>query len=219
MVYNKDDFKKHIDTLQIEGYELKSAIQAYLFIRILNNKTETITISFRDYTPHGFYIDGVSADIYFEEVEHILNPLYDKYKIEKRYGNSTIQKAMVGLRDVDYSKLKIEINGKESFNVVSQNIKKIINKGVLPFFEEFRTLQKVNEEINKLSEEELSNFISGITGIKVPLIKKLTGADDFKKELKERHQFYTIEVFKYPQYFKDHEKVFNELFAENLKAL
>jgi hypothetical protein len=219
MVYNKTDFKKHIETLQIEGFKIKVAVQAFLFTRKQHNRIETITISYRDYTPHGFYIDGVSVDIYFEEVENLITPLCEKYKIEKRYGNTTVREVMVGIKDVDYSKLQVEINNEESFCNVSQAINRLIIKGALPFFEEFNTLHKVNERICTLNEEELSNFISGIVGIKVPLIKKLVGAGDYIRELKERNQFYSDEVFKYPQYFKDHDKVFNELFSEDLKAV
>lgn len=217
MVYNQIDFKKHIETIQIDGFKLKSAVQAYIFVRNQSDRTEAITLSYRSYAPHGFYIDGVSADIYFNEVEETINPLLDKYNIENRYGNTTIQKSLIGIDGVDYSKLELEINDESTFDTVIQEVKKIISLGALPFFDQYNKLNDVAQSIKSMSEDELSNFISGIVGIKTPLIKKLTQSDNFITELQNRNEFYINEVFRYPQYFKDHEKVFNELFSSDLE--
>lgn len=220
MVYNKADFKKHVETLKTtNGFKLKSAVQAYLFIRKLNDRTETITLNYRAYVPHGFYIDGLSVDIHFNEIEDIINPILDRHQIQNRYGETTIQKSLIDVRDVDYSKLQIQINNDETFDVVKKEVETIILNGALPFFEHYNGLLNVNETIENLNEEELSIFISGIVGIKIPLIKKLAQSNSFSEELKNRNEFYTKEVFRYPQYFKDHEKVFNELFTADLKAL
>lgn len=219
MVYNKADFKKHIESIQLDGFKLKSAVQAYLFIRKQSNRTETITLSYRSYAPHGFYVDGVSVDIYFPELENIINPLLDKFNIQNRYGNTTIQKSLIKIEGVDYSKLETEINNQSTFDMVRDEINKIISLGAMPFFEKYTSLKTVNEDLSEMSEDELSNFISGIIGVKLPLIKKLTYSSDFKTELLERNTFYIGEALKYPQYFKDHEKVFDTLFSEDLKAV
>ncbi|HSA07641.1 MAG TPA: hypothetical protein P5556_10745, partial [Candidatus Gastranaerophilales bacterium] len=167
-----------------------------------------------------YKIYSPTADIYFDEVENLITPLLDKYKIENRYGNVTVQKVFAGLgEDIDFSKFDLEINNEESFNIVADEVIKVINKGVLPFFNTFNTLHAVNEEICRLDEDAISNFISGIIGIKIPLIKKLIGAKDLLEELKIRKQFYSYEAIKYPQYFKDHDKVFNDLFSEDLRII
>lgn len=219
MVYNKAEFKKHINTLDIEGFQLKSGVQAYLFIRRQPNRTETVTISYRDYAPHGFYISGVSVDIYFNEVEDNINPLLDKYGIVQRFGNTTIIRLLQHLEGIDYNALGTEISNEETFNIVSKELQKLITKGAFSFFEKYKDIKTVGEEIAVMSEEGISNFLSGIVGIKVPLIKKLTKAADYKQELSNRKRFYSDEVFRYPQYFKDHEKVFNDLFSDDLKTL
>lgn len=219
MVYNKEDFKNHISTLLIEGFKLKSAIQAYLFIRKKSKLTETITISYKDYAPHGFYIAGVSADINFNEVENRINILLDKYSIDHRYGNTTIQKSFQALNDINYEIFNTEINSDDSFRKVASEAEKIVNAGALPFFEKYKDLKKVSEDISKMSEDEISNFVVGIVGIKIPLIMKLAKSPNYLTNLQQRRKFYSDEVFKYPQYFKDHHKVFNDLFSEDLKII
>lgn len=218
MAYNKTDFKKQINAIQIEGFELKNAIQAFLFVKKKNDRTETITLSYRDYSPHGFYIDGVLVDIYFNEVENIINPLLEAYNIENRYGKTTIQKSLINIEGVEYSKLQTEINDQSTFSIVFQEINKIISFGAIPFFDKYSTLKNVNDDLLNMNEDEISTFLSGIIGIKLPLIKKISNSPDWKKEILIRNIFYTDEVFKYPQYFKDHDKVFNKLFLEDLKS-
>lgn len=160
MVYNKADFKKHIETIQIGGFKLKSAVQAYLFVCKHKDKTETITISYRNYAPHGFYIDGVSVDIYFNEVENILHRFKKEYFPDKHYGNTTIQKVYIKFEDVDYSKFEIEIKDDFTFGKVASEIRKIINNGALPFFAMFSELKTVFEETEKMPIDEMAKFIT-----------------------------------------------------------
>lgn len=218
MAYNNSDLDKSFKSIEVSGFNFKKEIMGYSWTKLHHDRIERIIIGYGGY-PDSYRIYSPTVDISFEGIENTLNPLYEKYKIENRYGNTMVQRVLIGIKDVDYTKLQVEISNEESFNFVSQEVRKLIIIGALPFFEKFNTLQKVNEEICRLNEEEISSFISGIVGIKVPLIKKLTGANDFLKELKERKRFYSDEVFKYPQYFKDHNKVFNELFADDLKAV
>jgi hypothetical protein len=181
MVYNKADFNKHIGTLQIEGYKIKSAIQASLFVRKQNNKTETITVCFRDYAPHSFYIDGVSVDIYFEEVERFLLESFNKTGIVSRWGETgTITKTFVNLPDVDYFVFDTEINNEASFMKVAAEIEKIINVGALPFFDKYNTLEKVLEESEKMPIEEMVNFIGQPLPFRRMIIKRL--CDDVNYE-------------------------------------
>ena len=217
MVYNKEDFDKQIMQLKPEGFEMLSSFGSTRFVKKEQNRVLTIAIGYNEYFPHSAVIKGVSADIYIYEIENTINPVLERYSITQRYGETTIFKSFRTLGGIDYCKLDIEINDEKTFNEVAEEVKKIISDGVLPFFERFKDLEKVNEQLATMSEEEISNFIVGIVGIKVPLIKKLTESKDYKIELLNRRKFYSDEVFKYPQYFKDHEKVFNDLFAEDLK--
>lgn len=181
MVYNKADFKRHIETIEIEGFKLKSAVQAYLFIRKQSDRTETITISYRSYAPHGFYIDGVSASIYFPEVENIL----EEYGLGEEY-KSTFGKVFQDMKDVNYEKLITEINSDETFSVVKNVVEDIIEKGVKPFLSRFTTLEEIANFLADKKFEEIVPYIQGAILLpKTVLIMKLAKHPDFKKRLVE----------------------------------
>ena len=215
MVYLKRDFHEQIASLCPEGFEKEESLT--IFKRVEQTLIKRIHISANEYFPHSAQIAGVSIDVTFTEVEGIINPLLDKYKIEKRYGNTTISKSLQNIDGIDYETLSAEITNGQTFSKAANELRKVIFKGALPFFEKFSEIKKVSEQLSLMSEEEISNFISGIVGIKVPLIKKLAHAPDFQIELENRNRFYSSEALKYPKYFKDHEKVFNDLFADDLK--
>lgn len=218
MAFNKKELDQSFKSFPIDGFTFKKEIMGYSWTKEYPNRTERIIIGYRGY-PDSYVIYTPTVDIYFSEVENIINPLLDKFNIQNRYGNTTIQKSLIKITEVDYSKLETEINNQSTFDMVTDEINKIISLGAMPFFEKYTSLKTVNEDLSVMSEEELSNFVSGIIGVKLPLIKKLTYSSDFKTELLERNAFYIGEALKYPQYFKDHEKVFDTLFSEDLKAV
>jgi hypothetical protein len=217
MIFNKKDFEKLIIQLKPEGFSYKENFGSARFIKKEKDRMLTIAIGYNQYFPHSAVIKGISVDIYFPEVEDLIHPLLDKFDIQNRYGNTTIQKSLINIEGIDYSKLETEINNQSTFDVVSNEVNKIISFGAIPFFKKYQTLKMVNEDLCKMNEEEISDFLSGIVGIKMPLIKKLTNSSGFKSELFERNIFYSDEALKYPQYFKGHEKVFRELFATDLE--
>lgn len=218
MAFNKKELDQSFKSFSIDGFIFKKEIMGYSWTKEYSNRKEKIIIGYRGY-PDSYVIYTPTVDIYFPEVENIINPLLDKFNIQNRYGNTTIQKSLIKIEGVDYSKLETEINNQSTFDMVTDEINKIISLGAMPFFEKYTSLKTVNEDLSEMSEDELSNFISGIIGVKLPLIKKLTYSLDFKTELLERNAFYIGEALKYPQYFKDHEKVFDTLFSEDLKAV
>jgi hypothetical protein len=218
MAFNKKELDQSFKSFSIDGFIFKKEIMGYSWTKEYSNRKEKIIIGYRGY-PDSYVIYTPTVDIYFPEVENIINPLLDKFNIQNRYGNTTIQKSLIKIVGVDYSKLETEINNQSTFDMVTDEINKIISLGAMPFFEKYTSLKTVNEDLSEMSEDELSNFISGIIGVKLPLIKKLTYSSDFNTELLERNAFYIGEALKYPQYFKDHEKVFDTLFSEDLKAV
>lgn len=196
MIYNKADFKKHIEKIQIEGFKLKSAVQAYLFVRKQSDRIETITVSYRSYAPHGFYIDGISANIYFPEVEDLL----EKYSLREEY-KSTFSKAFQDLREVEYDKLTIEINSNESFEVVKNVVEDIIQKGVLPFLSHFSTLREIASFLAEKQPVEIVPFIQGsILYPKTVLIMKLAKHPNFQKRLLEFRNILSENIDESPRY-------------------
>lgn len=218
MTYAKRDFAQDVTRLLPSTFEFQHEAQGFIWIRQESGRKDILIIGYKS-LPGGLQLRTPQVAIAFEEIEQRLNTLYDKYNIDQRYGDFTIQQGLGSVDGVDYGVITSEIIDTDSFTKVSSELNKLFAKGAVPFFQRFNDLCAISRHINELSTEELSLFISGIVGLKVPLIKKLANAPDFLEELKERYKFYSDEVFTYPQYFKDHEKVFKELFHDDLAQL
>lgn len=216
MVYNKTDFKGHISTLKIEDFELKSAVQAYLFVRKKPNRTETITISYKDYAPHGFYIAGVSAEIYLNEIEDILTPFLSKHGVKEVF-QSTIGKSFQGMSGVNYEVFNIEINNERTFGEVITEVKKIIDQFALPFLE--ASLQTIANLLAEKRPEEIVPYIQGpILLPKTVLILKEAKHPEYKKKLIEFYLVLKQYVDKKESY-RPYLNAFNDLFLEDLKVV
>lgn len=159
MIFNKRDFEDLIFKLGPEDYKYKGNFGSARFIKVEGNIIFTIAIGYGEYFPHSAIISGVSADVYFNEVEDILNSLKKKYYPNKHFGGSTIQKVFVKQEGVDYTKFDTEIKDETTFKLVVTEIEKIIYYGALPFFERYSKLTTVFEEIEKMTIEEMVNII------------------------------------------------------------
>lgn len=191
MIYTREKFKKHITEIEIDDFKIKSGIQAYQFIRKEDVLTKVITISYRDYTPHGFYIDGVTVKIFFNNVETILENTYKSIKMKNRHGiTGTIHQSLINLSGIDYTVFKTQIDDKKSFQVVAKQIKNIIKEGALPFFKQFNSLHKIFEYTESQSIEDMSNFIGQPLPQRRMIIKKLCGDEDYKDYVKKLCDYY-----------------------------
>jgi hypothetical protein len=193
MVYNKADFKKHIESIQIDGFKLKSAVQAYLFIRKLDDRTETITLSYRNYAPHGFYISGVSVDIHFNKVESVLEKFKNTYFPNNNFGHSTIHKSFVNLQGIDYSKFEIEIKDDYSFNEVAKEVKQIVEIGALLFFEKFNSLMTVFIITETMEIDEMADFIVQPLPQRRIVLKKICQDINYREYVNIVVEFYKSE--------------------------
>ena len=216
MVYLKENFNKDINTLIPLGF---TRVKKYCqFEKKYDNRVETIYYSHRDYPPHGFYIDGISAEIYFYEVEEILKRYLEKYNIQNNYGNSTIHKSFVGIDKVDYTKFKIEIHDEATFNEVAAEVKKIVEYGAMPFFEKYETLTDVANLLATATIEEIVQYIQG--GILLPktvLILREANHPQYFERLKE---FYIVlKEYAKQERYASLLKLYEDLFSEDLKKL
>lgn len=218
MVYNKADFKNHISTLRIEEFKLKTAVQAYLFVRKMQNRTETITISYKDYAPHGFYIAGVSAEIYLNEIEDMLTPFLSKHGIKEVF-QSTIGKSFQDITGVNYDAFNIEINSEQTFGEVITEVKKIVDQFVLPFFGKHHSLQSIADLLADKKPEEIVPYIQGpILLPKTILILREARHPEYRKKLNE----FLIVLKQYAdkkESYRPFLNVFNDLFSEDLKTI
>jgi hypothetical protein len=105
----------------------------------------------------------------------------DKYNIQQRYGNCTIHTALHNIKGIDYSKFNIEIQDEASFQIVAEEIKKIVKYGAMPFFEKYQTLEKVWEDMENMEGREMANFIAQPLPIRRMIIKKLCKDKDYEQ--------------------------------------
>lgn len=215
MVYNKENFNKHINTIKPNGF---NKVGTYcMFQKEMNNRIETIYYSHRDYFPHGVYIEGISVEIVFPEVENILCSLLDKYNIQQRYGNCTIYTALRDIEGIDYSKFDIEIQNDESFQVVAKEVKKIVKYGAMPFFETYDTLEKVADLLSDKTPEEVVPYIQGAILLpKTILILKIAKHTKFEEKLIEFREVLK-QYAKKKEIYKQMLILYDDLFAEDLK--
>ncbi|TNV71533.1 hypothetical protein FGO68_gene10986 [Halteria grandinella] len=218
MAFNKKDLEIFLrNAILLDGFKFGHDVTAFYWQKEADGVINRIEVGYRKY-PGSFYLHTPLAMVKFNEMEDIIHEYIQKYGIENSYGEYTIQSRFRDLPEVDYSKFDIEIHDEASFNEVVTEVNKIIEYGAMPFFEKFKTLQDVNKSLNEMDEVEISRFVSGIVGIKIPLIKKLINASDFKDELLKKKEWYIDrEEFKNHRHFKDHDLVFNDLFSEDLR--
>jgi hypothetical protein len=217
MIYTRKDFQKHIERIQIADFKLKPAVQAFLFIREFKSKQETIIISYRDYAPHGFCIDGISVNISFRKVESVIFPLYNRHNINE-ISDGTLSNVFQNLENVDYNLLESEVKDDDSFGIVKYEIEKIINNGVFPFFEKCNSLSDISDFLAFKSAEEISHYIQGAKLFpKTILILKLSNHPHFETKLLEFYEIlkrYSQKKFIYLSYLN----LFVDLFSEDLKV-
>jgi hypothetical protein len=135
----------------------------------------------------------------------------DKYNIQQRYGNCTIHTALHNIKGIDYSKFNIEIHDEASFQIVAEEIKKIVKYGAMPFFERYQTLEEIHNYANQLSLEEYSRFFSGYGSLKMVIIKKLLNIDDYENYSYKMIQDWINTAKEYPQHFENLDKVVVDL--------
>lgn len=218
MVYNKVDFKNHISTLQIEDFKFKSAVQAYLFVRKKQDRTETITLSYKDNAPHGFYIAGVSVEIYLKAIEDTLASLLSKNDIKEMF-QSTIGKSFQGITGVDYDVFNIEINSDQTFDQVITEVKKLVDQFALPFFDKYQTLQSIANLLADKKPEDIVPYIQGpILLPKTILILREAGHPEYRKKLNE---FFLVlkQYANKKESYRPFLSVFNDLFSEDLEKI
>jgi hypothetical protein len=174
------------------------------------NRIERLNISYREYSGN-YYVEGMSSSIIFSDVEDILNEILNKYNIQQRYGDKTIRHSLHNIEGIDYSKFEAKIHDESSFQVVAEEIKKIVEYGAMPFFEKYQTLEKIHNHAKQLSLDEYSQFFSGYGSFKMMIIKRLLKINDYEDYSKKIVQDWIRTAREYPQHFMNIDKVVVEL--------
>lgn len=215
MIYSRDKFEKQIDsTLAIPGFAFKPVTQAFMLVRKLSDRREEIIISYKDYSPHGFYISGISVCMFYNSIEEKLNRGFEKAAVRNPGGYvGTIQKTLIGVEGINYQKFEIEINDDTSFQLVAEEAQKLISQAALPFFEKFNNLDKIASFLSDKKAEEIVPYIQGPTLLlKTILILQEAGHPSFEAKKSEFNDILNEKAAQKDSY-KAYLKVFKELFG------
>lgn len=208
-MWNKSIFNNNLSNIVVHNFKFISEWGKWELKE--ENRTLNIHIGYNEYYGSSFYVKGISADIYYPEVENVLENFKKIHFPDKHFGHGTIRKSFINLPNIDYSKFEIEIKDENSFNDVAREIKQIIEIGALSFFEKFNNLDTVFEESEKMVREELRNFIVQPLPQRRMVIKKLCNDSNY--------QDYTTRLIDYYKSENDDDWQEIELLDTFLKAL
>jgi hypothetical protein len=190
-MWNKEKFNFNLS--QLMGKDFKFIPKQGKWEKRIDDRILNIYVGYNEYYFSSFYIKGISAEIYFPEIENILESFSLKHFPDKDYGNGTIHKSFVKLPNIDYSKFELEIKDQDSFDEVANEIKKIFEKGIVPFFEKYSTLKTVFEETEIMPIEELRNFIVQPLPKRRMVIKKVCNDENYQDYVDRIINYYKSE--------------------------
>jgi hypothetical protein len=203
----------------ISGFQYKKEIKGFSWTKKLHDRQEVIDIGYRTYYPNMFQLYTPFLYIYFNEVETILGEYLKEYDIKNIWGISrTIQRSLRDIEGIDYSKFETKIHDEESFQIVAEEIKKIIEYGAMPFFEKYSTLESVANLLSDKKPEEIVPYIQGaILFPKTILILKLAKHTTYEEKLIEFREALAIYAKK-KEIYKQILMIYDDLFSEDLKG-
>lgn len=176
------------ESLELEGFKTNAVgAGAVSLIKDDNFFKEEIVFSYLKYLGVyriGAYITGWKS---FRQVEEILERYYKKHGIG-------LQNITIFNNSRRYEELSsIDIANPEDIMKVLPHLQTMVYEDILPFFEKYDNLIRVNDRIEDIfkSEEKIGNFIYSPIHPRIMVIKRLTGDKSW--------QFYSekaIEIYK-----------------------
>ncbi len=211
MTYSKKELERHIVDIAPKGFIFKKDIQVFQFIKKHIDRYEEITICYKQY-PSSYYINGITVDLYYKDVENLLEEAYEKSKVEKRHGQTgTIWNSLIKVPEVNYLIFDTEIIDEKSLLLVLNEVQKIINNAALPFFHKYNTLDKVYEDSEKMTIDEMMKFIGQPLPLRRIILKKICNDSEYEKYYKKIVDNFSKK--KYPEFIvvKEIYKLLNEV--------
>lgn len=140
----------------------------------LENVNVRISISYRKY-PGVYMFPGVIGGYKsFPQVEDILRKYYKLHNIGLQ--NDTIYTSSRRIEEIT----EVDIADPEDIEKILPQLKLMVYEDILPFFEKYDTLEKVNSHINTLDKADISKFIFHPPIPRMMIIKRLTNSPDFE---------------------------------------
>ena len=177
------DFTKHDlivalkEAVEIDGYEI---ISNYVQAVALKKKTpmykNEIIFGYRKLP--GVYDLGqlISGFKSFPEIEDLLGKYYKKYNIE-----SSLYSIYFHSRRVEKLKLNNDyyIGSKEDVNKILPYLKEWVYEDLLPFFDQYQTIEQVYEHLESLELAKMASFVYDPLPLRRMVLKGLLKTPDF----------------------------------------
>lgn len=218
MSYTKKDFEGQMKALLFEGFEFKKEVQGVSWKQEIGDHINQIIIGYKAY-PGSFYMQTPFVSILFTEIERILKDSCDKSGIKQDYSQYTIQAQLGNLQNVNYQAFDTEIIDEESFALVTNEVKKLVDQFALPFFDKYQSLESIADFLADKKPEEIVPYIQGpILLPKTILILREAGHPEYRKKLSE---FFLVlkQYADKKESYRPFLSVFNDLFSEDLEKI
>ena len=185
----KNDFLQNLSEFKIVGFENK--YKEFVFERKQQGIEQSIVISTNKFFPNAYTFEGIIASIRFEKVELLLEEIVSKHIKDFVKGGHTLQ-FVYNFNNPQTTISNRRVTDLESFNFSRDELYLVINKYILPFLDQYCSLDKVSDLFAKLRPEEVVPYIQGpMLFLKVILCLKLSNHPDY---IKKRDEY--LEVLK-----------------------
>lgn len=140
----------------------------------LVRNNEEISITYRKYPGIYQIRQNLMGFKSFPQVEDILRKYYKLHNIGLQ--NDTIYTSSRRIEEIT----EVDIADPEDIEKILPQLKLMVYEDILPFFEKYDTLEKVNSHINTLDKADISKFIFHPPIPRMMIIKRLTNSPDFE---------------------------------------
>lgn len=216
MGFLKKDLETDLRKLVNQEFLTQKSSGGIIFTKNYNDRINNISFSFTGY-PNMYKVSPPVVSIQFIKVESIIKEALYFLNLDDHIVGSTIKKVCLDIPNVNYEVFDIFMKEQSDFDLVRDDIQKALVLGAYPFFDKFDSLEKLSKliDLNNLPDN-IHIFIPQLTPIKLLLIKIISNDKDWEDYFKLQKDWYHSEVYKYPQHFKDHDKLFDYIFYKIL---
>lgn len=202
----RDNFDHELNRL---GFEAEEGFNGYSYVRDLKNGCQKFGFDITSFDSwHRMDLSSGSIQFYF--VDRLLNKLFERYQgnFHKTLG-VLVNKFMITTDTRDTA-----IHTENDFIGLVPVWKKDIEEKVLPFFDQWSDLKKINDDIiDKLPTPEIPNYIPGETSFKRMIIMKLCNNPNYNNYIFKRENT-LFEAKKEDTKYKPYYDLFMELKSE-----
>lgn len=189
-MYRTAEFEQDLKRRNFEGFKLGEIILRYRLTQEKDGVTKIIDLpysrdmSHRNHQP--FIMRLPEFAVRFSKVEQILGVVMKNFDRSYRDDRAvTIHTLTDPVENVDYEVFNLQISSSETFNIVFDEIEKIICKAGIPFFERYVTLDVAFRDLEQMATGETAKFKIPLLALRRMIMKKLYDDPGYKNYANE----------------------------------